>query len=1090
MYDAALKLGVAVVKAACGIWLGNPIVNSAATTVVDLVQAGVTDRREQRRLERRFGEIEEAVTDRILEQLEHEFRGLADNEREAAVLAVADSFERAGLTDRVLFEQDLDPLYLERYVRGRTPGSTRDLGAAGVALYDRLLPEACAYVLATLTTLPRFQAGAFTELLRREGLILRQLEEVLDRLPRRVEGGEEDGEAAAEAAFVTAYRRKAAERWDVLELFGTDAGTRSYPLTLAYLSLRVSRERWDPDEPGFLHDPDENRIERVLGSCTRLFLRGPAGSGKTTLLRWVGVRASRGDFPEELGSWNGLVPFLVPLRRYVGRELPDPADFVLHTGRHLADQAPQGWANRVLAQGRGIVLVDGVDELPPDQREAARRWLRELVADFPGNRYVVTTRPGAAAESWLDGEGFTSAELQPLGEQDVRAFVHHWHEAVRSETVDAEERDRLTRYEKDLTHKLTGQRHLMSLAATPLLCALLCALYRDRHTALPRDRMEVYEAALAMLLKDRDLQRGIDHGVDLSRSELVLLLQELAKWLVINGASEAPVETARRQTGKVLATMHRVEYRPERVFEHLVVRSGLLQTPAVDRVSFLHRTFEEYLAAKALVEDDSLPLLVRNAHDDQWHETVVMAAGHAAPVQREELIRGLLAHSERCTEHHDRLLLVALSCLETSPRLSPELRKDIHRRVGEILPPRSEGHVHALSLVGESVLPLLAENPPTNDEEAEHVIDVVTAVGGGNDIALLEQVTEHISSRVLVALGRYWGQHPSDEAARVIFPWAQQHYPHLYLPVRIQDIDLLARHRPEIEYIFLIGAGEETLSDIRRFPHAKRLHLGNRPYTAWHGIDLGPVAELTRLTKFEAYRNTFVGSIAPLTNPPIKELHLSHPDQTRDLPLLKSFQNLTYLVFSETLPKPPLNEILPPSLQDLAFSGAQGMTDLSFLTTAPDSIQRLRVTSCHGFTSLRGLESQRGSLTQFVYRGREGGEVIDLTSLRDYDRLTRLRVDIRTADFNQEQIKSIPRLDLLHLEMGSEQVVVTPHWVLGIPGMRSLNIQASGAVDLSALAGAQELTVRVFRDTEVIGAEMLGEGSTVVRGWPEEMFPW
>src|SRR5699024_9946769 len=155
-------------------------------------------------------------------------------------------------------------------------------------------------------------------------------------------------------------------------------------------------------------------------------------------------------------------------------------------------------------------------------------------------------------------------------------------------------------------------------ATTPLLCALLCALYRDQHTALPRDRMEVYDAALRMLLKDRDQQRGIVEGVDLSRQELVLLLQQLAKWLVVNGSSDAPVATAERQVARELAAMHRVEASSEEVFAHLLVRSGLLHSPTVDRVSFLHRTFEEYLAAEALVAEDSFPLLVKRAHDDQW----------------------------------------------------------------------------------------------------------------------------------------------------------------------------------------------------------------------------------------------------------------------------------------------------------------------------------------------------------------------------------------------------------------------------------------------------------------------------------------
>ncbi|WP_304454907.1 hypothetical protein [Nocardiopsis sp. YSL2] len=296
MYDVALKLGVAVVKAACGLWIGNPIAQSATTTVVDLVQQKVSGKRDQRRLERRFAEIEESIADRIMSDLDHEFRGLPENEREAAVLAVADAFTRAGLTDRTLFEQDLDPLYLERHIRGRNPHATRDLSAAAVGLYDRVLPEACAYVLATVSTLPNFQSGAFTELLRREALILEQLEEVLDRIPPRQVGREED----PEAAFETAYRRKAAERWDVLELFGTDAHTRRYPLTPAYLSLRVSHA--DIEDPGYAPDGHDVRVEEALATHRRAFLRGSAGTGKTTLLRWIGVRAGRGDFPDEMAA--------------------------------------------------------------------------------------------------------------------------------------------------------------------------------------------------------------------------------------------------------------------------------------------------------------------------------------------------------------------------------------------------------------------------------------------------------------------------------------------------------------------------------------------------------------------------------------------------------------------------------------------------------------------------------------------------------------------------------------------------------------------------------------------------------------------
>ncbi|MFL1432577.1 MULTISPECIES: NACHT domain-containing protein [unclassified Nocardiopsis] len=686
----------------------------------------------------------------------------------------------------------------------------------------------------------------------------------------------------------------------------------------------------------------------------------------------------------------------------------------------------------------------------------------------------------------MNGEGFTSAELQPLGEQDVRAFVHHWHEAVRSETVDAEERDRLTRYEAELTRKLTGQRHLLALAATPLLCALLCALYRDRHTALPRDRMEVYEAALAMLLKDRDLQRGIDHGVDLSRSEQVLLLQELAKWLIINGASDAPVETARRQTGRVLATMHRVEYPPEKVFDHLVVRSGLLQTPAVDRVSFLHRTFEEYLAAKALVEDDSLPLLVRNAHDDQWHETVVMAAGHANPAQREELIRGLLARSDGEKRNQDRLLLVAFACLETSPRLSEELRKEIHTRVRSLLPPRKAAHVRALALVGEAALPLLAAQPPTNAAEARWTIEAAGLIGGPDSAAIIDRALENRSHQVFLAAQRVWRADQGDELAAVFLPRAVARHADYYNPIPADRIDLAVRHMSGAPRLCLEGRTGNTLDGVARMPGIEIVHLRNRPDHAWHGIDLAPLGGLEQLTGLEVYANAYAASVSPLRRTPLKELLLSHPSRTADLEAVRDFDHLEYLGFSGTVPAAPLDALLPSGLQRLELTSLW-LDDLRMLKKVPNRVTRLKVANCRDLGSLEGIESQAETLTEFCHRA--WIETVDLGPLRKVPGLARLRLDLFTAWRNIGHLTRIPGLRLLFLELGGRNHEDLS-WVREVPGLETLCLQHSGTLDLTSLAGMRGLTVHVRRGRRIIGADQLGEGSTVIRGFPEEVFPW
>ncbi|MFC3996302.1 NACHT domain-containing protein [Nocardiopsis sediminis] len=1090
MIDPALRLGAAVVGTACRLWVGDiPFATDVTASVTDLIRERVSGRLERRKLERRFEDFEEAVAQRVLGYLEHEFRGLPENEREAAILAVADTFERAELNNRDLFERDLDPLFLERHLRQWAPRITRDLSSAGIGVYDRVLPECCAYVMATLTTLPDFHAEAFTELLRRDTIILDQLAEILERLPRATADGIGDD---AEAAFVTAYRRKAAERWDVLELFGTDAHTRMYPLTPAYLSLNVtfpssftgdvdatsSKFEWKRPRRGV------QRVEEALAGVTRLLLRGSAGAGKTTLLHWLAVRASRDDFPNELASWHGLIPLVIPLRQYVGKELPEPEEFIRNTGRHLAAEAPKNWIHGLLGAGRAVLLVDGVDELPGPQREKARHWLRDLVRDYPLCRFVVTSRPAAADEDWLTREDFVSAELEPLRDSDISAFIRSWHEAVRSDTADAEACERLTSYERELTEKVLGQRHLRNIASTPLLCALLCALYRDRHTALPRDRMEVYDAALSMLLKERDEQRGIHvEGAQLSRTEKVLLLQELAKWLIQNGASDAPYATARRRVAHILASLHRVGGEPDEVFDHLLIRSGLLTSPAVGRVSFIHRTFEEYLAAKALVEDDSLPMLVNNAHDDQWREVVVMAAGHARPQQREELIRGLLDRADRAETFGDVLLAVAFSCLETSPLLSPEVREQVERRVSGILPPRTPAQVQALITMGESALRLLADTPITNSLEAEGTIQTASEIGGAESIPIIARASVLPDPTAWIAVEGAWHAYLSAEFAQQVFPHWPHHRRDFTSPAA--QFPLVSEYMPHVKQLHLTGGGTTGLHGLHNLKALQTLILHSQPDDAWH-VSLTPLTGvLPTLLSLSFTGATRTRSIAPAFDHPLEHLTLRGAQEVQDIELLATFPRLRQLAVVEELPLPPLSRILPAGqpLQHLVLARINGYTDLRVLEGLEPGVRRLSLDDWPHLHSLIGIEAVADRLTTLdcINSGTVAREPTDLAALISAAKLTQLRLSEAIADANARVLASLPALTELEIVYSGTRRPARS--VAAIPGLRILRLAGRGPVDLRDLAGIPNLTVELhLRELqEVIGADFLGAGSRVVR---------
>ncbi|ROP41932.1 NACHT domain-containing protein [Saccharothrix texasensis] len=689
---ALIALGTVAVRTATKLWLGDhKIAAEVGGAAVDHLSGQLTRERDRRKFARLLDNFADAVVDRIEPIIDAEFRALPEHERLAAIDAVRDTFDEVDLDDDDLFAADLDAGHLDRAIRRRVPARSALLSADGTALHDLLLRECCGYVIEISRGLPAFSANALTELLRRDREMLDGIREVLARLPQR---DRTDG-------FDYDYRQLVARKLDHVEMFGVTLAdaSRRYPLSVAYISVMASADELSP-----IH-----RVEELLAGARRVFIRGEAGLGKTTLLQWVAVRSALSDFPDRLADWNGTVPFFIPLRRYAGRDLPAPERFLDEVGKYVAGEMPHGWMQRKLRDGSALLLVDGVDELAAGRRDEARTWLRDLVGAFPLARVIVTSRPGAAPSQWLDDARFSVLDLQPMSRADVRLFVTRWHDAMRLGCIDDESRQALDDYETGLLELLDTRGHLRKLAGYPLLCALLCALHRDRRATLPTNRMELYEVALQMLLERRDVERKIGAIEGLGRTEKVLLLADLAYWLIRNGYTDVDVPRALYRISQRLHLMPQVRAGNQDVYRHLLERSGLLREPVDGRVDFIHRTFQEYLAAQDAMNTDDVGTVVQHAHLDQWHEVVVMAVGHASQTQREELLGRLLERGD--------LNLLVLASLETAPELSGSLRREIQLNTARLLPPSSINKAKAIAAAGPFVLDLLADcQPQTVDE--------------------------------------------------------------------------------------------------------------------------------------------------------------------------------------------------------------------------------------------------------------------------------------------------------------------------------------------------------------------------------------
>ncbi|MFI1097856.1 NACHT domain-containing protein [Streptomyces sp. NPDC020917] len=754
------------------------------------------------------------------------------------------------------------------------------------------------------------------------------------------------GQLVDEAAeFEPRYGAYVAKRHGTLRIFGIDVGDRSratWPLDAAYYSLEAAPSAaagnaWRSGGVlGGAEGSGSLPAEQALAGRDRVLLRGVAGSGKSTLVQWLAVAAARQDLGEHLGHLRDTVPYVLPLRTLARRDrLPAPGGFLGAVDVPMT--APDGWAEQVLREGRGLVLVDGLDEIDERARERVGDWLRGLLAAYPGNRWLVTSRPSAVADAWLADEGFTELTLSPMNRADVQAFTARWHDAVRG-TVrgDTAELARLDGYERSLLQALHAKQDLARLATNPLMCGLICALHRDRGGYLPTGRKELYDAALAMLLVRRDQER--DLAPLLTEAPQVQLLQKLAYWLVRNRQAEMDTADAVALIGAALPAMPAVAALGDAgaVHRYLLGRSGLIREPAAGSVDFIHRTFQDYLAAKAAVEERDFDLMTRNAHHDQWADVIRMAVAHARPGERARLLRKIVTRGDRTKSHRARLHLLAMACLEHATELDPEVRRLVEDRGAALIPPRTYPEAEELAAVGPMVLELLPGPGELADDDARAVVQAAHRVGGDAAVPLLARFAGHADAGVRSPLAQFpHGADCARYAAEVLdrLPRAET----LYVAESADELRALAE-LGGVTQVRTAGALSATalLAGIGDPQQLTKIHLG----PAVTDAELAALCALPRLAELMLLDASRITDLSPLGRRALRKLWLYELPRPLDLAGLAGLGDLEFLAVDgqerpwpglSTLPQGlPLKELYTPYGMD-GFDGIEHVPGLVHL---------------------------------------------------------------------------------------------------------------------------------------------------------------
>jgi hypothetical protein len=402
---------------------------------------------------------------------------------------------------------------------------------------------------------------------------------------------------------------------------------------------------------------------------------GAPGTGKTTLLRHTAREMCLPRHPRQ----GRDVPILLYLRDHVAMIVAEPEAalpvLVASALKRYDLSDPAGWLEQRLRAGDCVVMLDGLDEVAQQEdRLAISEWVSVQVTRYPGNDFIVTSRP--LGYSTAPVRGAITVQTQPFTPEQVNRFVHYWCLAELRRGTGSDDSNIVRRAAEeadDLLARLRAAPALSALTVNPLLLTMIATVHRHSG-ALPGSRAELYDRICEVLLWRRQEAKNLPNGPrgELNGTQKKRLMRVLAFEMMRRKVRDLSSD----EVISILYPMLRRMIKDFTVEELLddVASNGLFIERENGVRAFAHQTFQEYLAAEHIQDRHQQEILLQAVSDQWWREATLLyvARTDAGPV-----VEACLAASTLPA------LTLAFDCALEAGELAQDLRDKLDTFLGD-----------------------------------------------------------------------------------------------------------------------------------------------------------------------------------------------------------------------------------------------------------------------------------------------------------------------------------------------------------------------------------------------------------------------
>ncbi|GAB4400747.1 MAG: hypothetical protein OHK0052_24290 [Anaerolineales bacterium] len=380
----------------------------------------------------------------------------------------------------------------------------------------------------------------------------------------------------------------------------------------------------------------------------RAVLLGDPGAGKSTFVRnLIGLQAAAllNQCAPLPGFALNLLPILIVLRdliqplanlRLEGLAADEQKRRLLQVvHNHIALPC----ALQALQSGEVLLVLDGLDEVPPDLRLLVRRTAGALLSEYRLARLLITSR----VRSYTGEAVFPNLQtftLRPFDKPKIKDFVRAWYN-LQARLRDIPVAESAKRAD-DLARAATSS-DLLPIASNPMMLTSMAIVHQEQ-VGLPKERVRLYKLVVDVLLRRWQKYKLGETGLT-ANSQLLAFLKDDRRLL----AAVEHLAYAAHQTGQgqqraaelsrpaALALLEQRDYLNDpglagAFLDYIDQRSGLMQGVGgvykSEGYVFPHRTFQEYLAGCYLIRDRSATreYLRHAAEGDTWSLAALLGA--------------------------------------------------------------------------------------------------------------------------------------------------------------------------------------------------------------------------------------------------------------------------------------------------------------------------------------------------------------------------------------------------------------------------------------------------------------------------------